>query len=111
MRHGGFREAVLVSEVCASELTCGVSDSPYAQLVGALGLKSLIRAPLVARNRTFGTMTFAISDRTYEEDDLAFANELARHAATAIDEARLYREAEAANHYLGPRGAGVRPEE
>jgi two-component system, chemotaxis family, CheB/CheR fusion protein len=95
-----FRDAVLVSEVSASELTGGVSDSPYAQLVGALGLKSLIRAPLAARNRTFGTMTFAISDRTYGEDDLAFANELARHAATAIDKALLYREAEAANHYL-----------
>ena len=100
-RHPSFRESVLVSEVHPAELTAGGGgETRYAQLVGALGLKSLIRAPLKSRDRTFGTMTFSISDHTYSEEDLHFANELARQAAMAIDTALLFREAEAANRYL-----------
>ncbi len=45
-------------------------------------------------------MTFSITDLTYDDDDLRFANELGRHAAMAIDTALLFREAEEANRYL-----------
>ena len=52
--------------------------------------------PLVARDQAFGAISFmqAESGRSYGEDDLALARELARHAAIAIDNAQLYEEAE-----------------
>jgi signal transduction histidine kinase len=41
-----------------------------------------------------GALSFVTSARNYDEQDLALARELARTAALAIDNARLYREAQ-----------------
>jgi signal transduction histidine kinase len=51
--------------------------------------------PLTARGRTLGTLSLvsAESGRRYDERDRALAEELARRAAIAVDNARLYREA------------------
>ena len=51
--------------------------------------------PLVAQARALGAITFvaAESRRTYGEADLVVALDLARRAATAVDNAILYREA------------------
>ena len=67
---------------------------------------SVICVPLVARGRSFGAMSFTMSDsnRHYTREDLATAIELGRRAAMAIDNALIFRrsvtlrvEAEAAN--------------
>ena len=57
-----------------------------------IGLHSAICVPLVARGRTFGAISLAMAEsrRRYEEADLAVAENLALHAAIAIDNARLY---------------------
>ncbi|MBW4683083.1 MAG: PAS domain-containing protein [Microcoleus vaginatus WJT46-NPBG5] len=62
-------------------------------------IKSAICVPLTARGRTLGAICFvsAESGRQYGTADLALAEELARRAAFAVDNARLYREAEEAN--------------
>ena len=54
--------------------------------------------PLLARGRTIGTLTLiaAESARQYGPDDLALAEALAARAALAVDNARLYGEAQAA---------------
>jgi signal transduction histidine kinase len=66
--------------------------------------------PLIARGRTLGAMTFvsAESGRCYDQNDLALAEELARRAALAVDNARLFqaeqearREAERAAERIG----------
>src|SRR5207248_5110034 len=59
--------------------------------------------PLVARGQTLGAMTFvtAASGRRYDRDDLAVAEELARRAALAVDNSRLYREAREADRIKG----------
>ncbi len=49
--------------------------------------------PLQVRGQTLGALTFVTSRRAYDVQDLALAQELARRAALAIDNARLYREA------------------
>ncbi len=74
-------------------------DAEHLRAVRQLGLRSAMLVPLVARGRTFGAITFvtAESRRIYTEHDLAFAEDLARRAATAVDNARLYREAQQAN--------------
>ena len=52
--------------------------------------------PLTARGEVIGSITLvtAESGRVYGEEDAALAQELARHAAAAIDNARLYAEVE-----------------
>jgi GAF domain-containing protein len=64
--------------------------------VRELGLQSYMCVPLFAREGVFGVISFvsAESGRRYGPDDLTFAEELARRAGTAIENAQLYREAE-----------------
>lgn len=58
--------------------------------------RSLIIAPLVVEDRTLGVLTFGSTrtDRYYGPDDLSLARELARSAGLALENARLYRQAE-----------------
>jgi PAS domain S-box-containing protein len=67
------------------------------QSLRALGIRSSIVVPLAARGRTFGTITVmtAESGRAYEPDDVRFMEDIARRAALAVDNARLYRRVEA----------------
>jgi PAS domain S-box-containing protein len=64
--------------------------------VRRLDLRSVMIVPLIARGRTLGTITFATagSERRYETDDLRVAEDLAARAALAVDNARLYADAE-----------------
>src|SRR4051812_15077729 len=61
-----------------------------------LNASSFIIVPLIARGRTLGAVTLISrrEDRRYGAVDLAFAEHLARRFALAIDNARLYDEAE-----------------
>jgi serine phosphatase RsbU (regulator of sigma subunit)/PAS domain-containing protein len=62
--------------------------------VSAPGVTSAMVVPLIARGRTLGALTLATdgSRRTFDADDLALAEELARRCALAVDNARLYGE-------------------
>src|SRR5205807_5483702 len=63
-------------------------------------LKTAVLIPLVARDRMLGVLSLAMgpSGRTYKPADLMMAEELAGRAAIAIDNARLYREVQDADH-------------
>ena len=71
------------------------------------GLKSLMVVPLIAPGRTFGAITFVSADsgRNYGQADLALAQDLARRAALAVDNARLYHKAQSLNEELDQRVA------
>jgi PAS domain S-box-containing protein len=58
-------------------------------------LRSMMSVPLFTRGRTIGAITLLSNrpDRRYGIDDLTLAEELARRAALAVDNARLYRAA------------------
>jgi PAS domain S-box-containing protein len=68
-------------------------------ILRALALRSLIIVPMAARGRMLGALTFATTEsgRRYDEEDLVLAQDLARRAAIAVDNARLYKEAQDAN--------------
>ncbi len=85
-------EAELVEEIPDEVLRATTQDEEHYQIVKALGLKSYICVPLAARGRTLGAITFigAESGHRYGPEDLALALELARRAATAVDNALLY---------------------
>jgi PAS domain S-box-containing protein len=69
------------------------------QLLQQLAPRSIMVVPLLARGRTVGTLSFIVThaDRRYGTADLALARDLAHRAAVAVDNARLYAEAEGAN--------------
>ena len=67
-------------------------DEELLRLSRVLGVRSSIVAPLAGRGRVFGALTLATAEsgRHFSDDDLAVAEDLARRAALAIDNARLY---------------------
>ncbi len=75
-------------------------DSAQADAMRESGITSMMVVPLRARGRTLGALTFAAtdSDLRYSHDDLLFAEDLARRAAMAIDNARLHDLAQRATH-------------
>ncbi|MDQ3842189.1 MAG: PAS domain S-box protein, partial [Actinomycetota bacterium] len=83
----------LVPEIPESLLDESVRDAEHRRILEELGLRSYVIVPLVARGRTLGAITLvaAESGRRYGTADLELAEELARRAALAVDNARLYR--------------------
>jgi serine phosphatase RsbU (regulator of sigma subunit) len=64
--------------------------------VRRLNLASAVTVPLTVQDRVLGALTvaYAESGRRYVRDDLTFIESLARRAAVAIDNARLFRDRE-----------------
>jgi PAS domain S-box-containing protein len=71
-------------------------DPEHQQIMSKLGLRSYMVVPMVARGRNHGVITLvsAESGRRYDKTDLRLAEELARRAALAVDNAKLYEEAQ-----------------
>jgi GAF domain-containing protein len=69
-------------------------NAGFGRIALELGLRSMMTVPLTARGRTFGAITFACEEdgRRYEPDDVRFAEEVARRASIALDNARLFGE-------------------
>lgn len=91
-------QSVLLSEV-PDDGTGSAADAEGQRLMKTLQCPSLLLIPLVARGQTLGLITLAsrTRDRRYGAEDLIVAQELAARAAIALDNARLYREAQAAS--------------
>jgi signal transduction histidine kinase len=85
---------ILVSRCDAQSLSGhdGLDHEPFIQRSGA---KSLLYVPMSSRGVTLGVLTLISLDenRTFAGADLLFATDLASRVATAVDNARLYREA------------------
>jgi len=93
------RQPELFAEISDDLLVEATHDKPeLLTLLRELGLRSSMCVPLVARERALGAITFiaAESGRRYDERDLATAQDLARRAATAVDNALLFRETQEA---------------
>ncbi|XYH97361.1 AAA family ATPase [Sorangium sp. So ce1128] len=75
-----------------------VGDIGAAPLLGQLGVHAFIRVPLLARDRCFGVMLLLSTAprRRYGPADLWLTEELGSRAALALDNARLFAEAQQA---------------
>ena len=84
----------LVSEVSDAALESLVPDDEQLRLVRELGFESVMFVPLKLRGEVFGVMSLGSANRSrrFDEVDLELAQELAERAATALENARLYRE-------------------
>ena len=90
-------EPELISEVTDEHLQRASGDDPeYLEALRAIGMTSLMSAPLMVRGRVLGAITLvsAQPERLYAEADLVTAQELARRAAVTVDNALLFAEAE-----------------
>lgn len=90
------QEPVLVPVMDDDVLAAFAFDESQLEIARALAPQSYVTVPLIARGEVFGSISLvtAESGRAYGPDDLALAVELARHASSAIDNARLYEESE-----------------
>jgi PAS domain S-box-containing protein len=87
-------ESELYPEITEEMLRAATRDEEHYELLRELGMGSAMMVPIGARGGTLGVLSFvtANSGRRYDGKDLEVAEELARRCATAIDNARLYRE-------------------
>ncbi len=89
-------EPVLVSDISEEALRAAAVDDLHLELMRELSLRSLMSVPVLAGTGAAAAITFAAAEsgRRFTEDDLRLAEELARRAAAAIENARLYAEVE-----------------
>jgi PAS domain S-box-containing protein len=93
MRSG---KAELIAEITPELLERAARDADHLRILRELSLSSAVLVPLQARTRCFGVMTFVYADssRRYRAEDLAFAEDLARRAAMAIENSVAIKAAE-----------------
>jgi signal transduction histidine kinase len=93
-------EPELIAEVPEALLQEAARDPTHLKLLRELGLRSNLCVPLRARGHILGTISLATAEsgRTYGPAAVTLAQEIARRAGVAIDNARLYQELQEADH-------------
>jgi PAS domain S-box-containing protein len=84
----------LVNEVPDEMLVAGAVDAEHLTLLRAVGLHAGLVVPMTASGNIVGSLSLisAESGRTFDEADVTLAEEIARRAGTAVENARLYTE-------------------
>ncbi|WP_437299692.1 ATP-binding protein [Sorangium sp. So ce426] len=92
------QRSVLVEHFTDEQMRAIAQNDEHLRVIRAIGGHSFMCVPLARRGRLFGTLTFMVvrSERRYSQADLAAAEELGRRCALAVDNARLYRDAQSA---------------
>jgi PAS domain S-box-containing protein len=95
-------EPMLLAEMTSRLLSSFAQGSEHARFMIENGYRSAVVAPLVARGRTLGTVSVLRlgAGTPYDHEDLELAAELARRAALAIDNARLFARLRRVEHRL-----------
>ena len=85
----------VIPEISEEMLRAGAKDDEHFRLLREAGIESAIIVPLRARGQVFGALTLVGSTALHRltDADLPLIEELARRAATAVDNARLLHEA------------------
>lgn len=86
--------AKLIPDLTDDILGRSITNPAALAMIRKLGLRSFIGVPLRVRGKVLGVLSFvaAESGHTYDEADLAAAQNLADRGAVAMENARLYRE-------------------
>ncbi|HZS39316.1 MAG TPA: PAS domain S-box protein [Polyangia bacterium] len=77
-------------------LVAGTHDPEQLEMARSLGLRSALVVPLIARGKALGALSliWAESDRRYGPADVPLMEEIGRRAGVAVDNARLYEQAQ-----------------
>jgi serine phosphatase RsbU (regulator of sigma subunit) len=84
--------AELYSDIPDELIQRAARDEEHLALIRRVGMRSGMAVPMRIAGETLGVITLvsAESGRRFDEDDLAFVQDLALRAATAMQNARLY---------------------
>jgi PAS domain S-box-containing protein len=95
-----FQTAIpeLFSDISDEELRSAVNDPAKYDALKQLGLRSAVVVPIPGRHATLGVIGFASPrPNRYTSAEMIFAQDLARRISLALENARLYRQAQEAN--------------
>ncbi|HET7296014.1 MAG TPA: GAF domain-containing SpoIIE family protein phosphatase, partial [Gemmatimonadales bacterium] len=95
-------ESQLYSEIPDELLVAAATTPEHLELLRAVGMRAVLIVPLRVQARTIGALTLVQTEsgRSFNEEDVAFAEQLAARAALAVEHARLYRERSQLAHTL-----------
>lgn len=98
-------QSTMLTDVAPERLKSYARDDQHLRLLQRLQLRSIIITPLRVHDATIGALTLVSSNpgRRYHETDLRFAEEFARRAALAVDNARLFQRTQELNASLEAR--------
>ncbi len=98
---------IIVPEVTPSLLEKIAQDAEHLRMIRELGPTSFMVVPLLSHGRILGAIFFAAagSGRRYGQEDVTLAEDLARRAALAVDNAQAYRREAAARAEAEQRAA------
>ena len=91
LRNGGTE---YLADIPPEAVDAAARDGRHRDMLRTLGLRSYISVPLIASGRIIGVLTLVTGDsgRRLEPADVPFAENLAARAASAIENARLFRD-------------------
>jgi signal transduction histidine kinase len=92
-------QAIVANDITDDALSLLAYAEGDLETLRAMKIRCLMRIPLIARGVTHGFIIFAgsRSKRSFTDRDLSLAQEIARRAALAIENAMLYETAQKAN--------------
>jgi signal transduction histidine kinase len=87
------QKPLLYPRLDPAALRANAPDDTARRLLDEIGPRAFMCVPLIARGRALGAMSFTMTDsgRTFAQDELDLAMEMARRTAVAIDNAMIYR--------------------
>jgi PAS domain S-box-containing protein len=91
------KQSEIYPEITTEMMRTVSKNKKQQELIEQLGICSSMIVPLIARGYAFGAISFILSKesgRHYEAQDLLLAEEFAHRAALALDNAKLYRQAQ-----------------
>jgi PAS domain S-box-containing protein len=107
------QEPILMPVISPELLESSARDEDHLRIIQELQARSYMAAPLVVRDRAVGVIAFlttAESERIYDQEDLAFAEELAHRAGIAVENAELFQRAlenEEQQRFLAEAGSAL----
>ncbi|QEG36947.1 PAS domain S-box protein [Bythopirellula goksoeyrii] len=93
-------DAFVIPDFTEEMLEKAAHNEEHKNVIRTVAPRSFLVVPLVTRGKPSGALTLLMTDhsgRRYGEKDLKVAKELARRAATAIDNSKLYEAGRQAN--------------
>ena len=84
----------VVNDITEDMLAAAAQDAEHLRLLRSVGMHAGLTVPMSAGGRNVGALTLvsAESGRTFGPDDVELAQEIARRAGAAVENARLYTE-------------------
>jgi len=84
----------VVNDIPPEMLAAVAQDEQHLELLTGVGLQAGLSVPMIAGGKIIGALSLisAESARRFTDADVALAEEIARRAGTAVENARLYTE-------------------